>query len=84
MDHQTVINIAIGLIGALGGWILTIVWGAVKDLQNADRELAEKVSNIEVLVAGKYVTREEFITTVNSVFAKLDRIQDLIMQKADR
>jgi hypothetical protein len=63
---------------------LNTVWGAVKDLQVADKELAEKVGEIEVLVAGRYITREEFNTVLNQVFAKLDTIRDLVSQKADR
>jgi len=30
------------------------------------------------------VTRDEFNTSLNAIFSKLDRIQDLISQKADR
>jgi hypothetical protein len=76
--------VAVGVIGVLGGWVLNTVWGAVKDLQAADKELAEKVGEIEVLVAGRYITREEFNTVLNQVFAKLDTIRDLVSQKADR
>ena len=84
MDHQTAINVTIGLAGALGGWILSIVWGAVKELQSADKELVEKVASIEVLVAGRYVTRDEFNNNLNQVFMKLDTIRDLLSKKADR
>lgn len=84
MEHQTIFDIAIGITGALMGWVLTIVWGALKDLQRADKELAEKVASIEVLVAGRYITREEFNTVVNAVFTKLDRIQDTLSNKVDR
>ena len=84
MDHQTAINVAIGLAGGLGGWILSIVWGAVKELQSADKELVEKVASIEILVAGRYVTRDEFNNNLNQVFTKLDTIRDLLSRKADR
>ena len=63
---------------------LNTVWGALKDLQEADKELAEKVAAIEVLVAGRYVTRDEFNSTLNQVFERLDRIRDLVSSKADR
>jgi len=63
---------------------LNTVWGAVKDLQEADKELAEKVGQIEVLVAGRYITREEFNSVLNQVFTKLDTIRDIVSQKADR
>ena len=83
-DAQFIFNIVIGVAGALGGWWLKVVWDALKDLQEADKALVEKVASIEVLVAGRYTTREEFDRSMNAVFAKLDRIYELLSQKADR
>ena len=83
-EYQVFFDVAVGVIGVLGGWVLNTVWGAVKDLQAADKELAEKVGEIEVLVAGRYVTRDEFNTTLSQVFIKLDTIRDIVSHKADR
>lgn len=83
-EYQIFFDVSIAIIGALGGWILNTVWNAVKELQKADKELAEKVGEIEVLVAGRYMTREEFNQTLAQVFNKLDNIRDLIAMKADR
>jgi len=52
---QTIINWMLAGFGGLIGFFLNTVWQAVKDLQKADTELAKKVSEIEVLVAGAYV-----------------------------
>lgn len=84
VEYQVLFDVAIAVIGVLGGWTLNTVWGAVKDLQEADKELAEKVGQIEVLVAGRYITREEFDRTLSQVFLKLDNIRDLLSTKADR
>jgi hypothetical protein len=83
-ETQIFFDVAVAVIGALGGWILNTVWTAVKELQKADKELAEKVGEIEVLVAGRYVTRDEFNTTFAQVFAKLDTIRDMLAKKVDR
>jgi hypothetical protein len=83
-EYQVFFDVAVGVIGVLGGWVLNTVWGAVKDLQAADKELAEKVGEIEVLVAGRYITRDEFNTTLSQVFVKLDTIRDILSHKADR
>lgn len=83
-DYQVLFNIVIGILGTIGGWLLNAVWSSLKDLQSADTKLAEKVSAIEVLVAGQYVTREEFTTAMNAVFSKLDKIQDTLNNKVDR
>ena len=57
---------------------------SIKELQAMDRDLAEKVGAIEVLVAGQYVTRDEYTNTLNAIFVKLDRIQESINSKADK
>lgn len=81
---QTIINWLLGGFGALIGFLLNAVWQAVKDLQSADKQLVEKVSQIEVLVAGTYVKKDEFMPQMNALFAKLDKIEDKIDKKADK
>ncbi len=81
---QELINWLLLGFGSLIGFLLNAVWQAVKDLQTADKELAGKVSEIEVLVAGDYVKREEFNQTVTALFSKLDRIEDKIDKKVDK
>ncbi len=65
---------------AVLGFLLHAVWQAVKDLQRADAELTKRVSEIEVLVAGNYVTRQEFDRVVDKLFAKLDAIDSKIQK----
>jgi hypothetical protein len=81
---QVIINWLLAGFGALIGFLLNAVWQAVKDLQVADKELAGKVAEIEVLVAGAYVRKDEFTQSVNALFAKLDRIEDKLDKKVDK
>jgi len=81
---QTIINWLLAGFSALIGFLLNAVWQAVKDLQAADKVLAEKVGNIEVLVAGAYVKKDEFTQSINALFAKLDKIEDKLDKKADK
>lgn len=81
---QTIVNWLLAGFGALIGFLLNAVWQAVKDLQTADKVLADKVGSIEVLVAGAYVKKDEFTDTVRALFAKLDKIEDKIDRKADK
>lgn len=81
---QTLINWLLGGFGALIGFLLNAVWQDVKDLQSADKSLVEKVSQIEVLVAGAYVRKDDFQHSVEALFKKLDKIEDKIDRKADK
>lgn len=81
---QTVLNYIIGAVFSVTGWVLKTLWDALKDLQKADTQLAEKVNSIELLVAGQYVKRDDFEKFCNAVFLKLDKISDKIDRKVDK
>ena len=81
---QTVFNIIATVAGFLGGWWLKVMWDAVKDLQSADKVLVEKVNTIEILIAGNYMSKQDFDKIAAAIFAKLDKIEDKIDKKADK
>ena len=84
MDFQELFNIAMGFIMAIFGWFLRISWESMVSLQRQDRDLADKVARIEVLVAGEYVKKDEFDRAIERLFDKLDHIEMKIDQKADK
>ena len=70
--------------GGLIGFLLNAVWQAVKDLQKTDKELTAKISEIEVLVAGAYVKRDDLDKLSLALFAKLDKIENKLDGKVDK
>lgn len=84
MEFQTLFNTAVGGGMLLLGWVLRVIWDSLKQLQQDDRELADKVNKIEVLVAGQYIRRDEFDKVVERLFAKLDQIELKIDGKVDK
>ena len=84
MSYQDAFNVSVGLCGALGGWWLRVMWSTLCDLRAADKELADKVASMEVVVAGQYVKRDELDRSLTALFAKLDRIEDKLDGKVDK
>lgn len=84
MDYQELYNMAVGLVMILGGWFMRTLWDSLQRLQNADQKLADKVSRIEILVAGEYVKKDEFDKIMFRLFEKLDHIENKIDGKADK
>ena len=82
--NQELFNIAVGVSGALFGWWLKVMWESIKDLTAQDNILTDKVSKIEILVAGTYVKRDEFERVMNRLFTKLDHIEGKMDAKADK
>lgn len=84
MNEQQFFNVAFAIIGALGGWWMRVMWQSLKELEQQDSKLADKVGNIEVVVAGQYVKRDDMNRDIAIIFAKLDRIEDKMNKKADK
>jgi hypothetical protein len=84
VDYQLLFNIAGGLAAFFGGWWMKVLHESIRDLQDGEKKLAEKVSSIEILVAGNYVKRDDFDKSVQAIFHKLDRIEDKLDGKADK
>ena len=84
MEFQNLFNTAMGALLLLGGWFMRIMWDSLQGLQRQDRDLAEKVGRIEVLVAGEYVKKDDFDRVIERLFDKLDHIELKIDNKADK
>lgn len=81
---QEYFNLLVSACGVLGGWVLKTIWTAVTDLQRGEKTLADKVSSIEILVAGQYVRKDEFERLAERIFDKLDGISEKLNGKADK
>jgi len=81
---QSSLNWFFGIVNLGLGVLMKMIWDSYKALKETDKELADKVSNIEVLVAGQYVKREDFAAVTNQIFSKLDKILDKLDQKVDK
>lgn len=81
---QTGFNVVVGVLMMIFGWLLNTLYTTIRDLQQADEKLTDKVNRVEVLVAGNYPTRSEFDAKVDALFDKLDKIDAKLDRKVDR
>lgn len=84
VELQTILNILIGTVGLLFGFLLNAIWASVKDLQTSDKEIVTKINAIEVLVAGDYVKQTDFKDHAAEINRKLDNIANKLDNKADK
>ena len=76
-DLRLAFDIALGIAGFLGGVF-------IMDLKRSEYSIWKKLTEIEVLVAGKYPTRLEMDSTLSELFNMLRRIEDKLDGKADK
>lgn len=73
MDTQTLLNIAFGVVGAFGGWILN-------SLSRSIIRIEDRISELPL----QYVTRDDFRNDVNEIKGMLNKIFDKLDNKVDK
>jgi len=81
---QVIFNILVTLCGLLGGYVLKSIQATLANMLHEQRDLANKLQAIEVLVAGEYVRKDEFTRVSDALFARFDRIESKLDNKEDR
>ena len=92
---QTLINYLMAGFGAAISFILKVIWEGLRELQKCDLDITSKISQIQLLVAGEYVKKEDLERSTNmqreyfeknltALFAKLDKIENKLDGKMDR
>ena len=73
MDFQILFNIAIGLAGAFGGWILSNIYRSIERLDADVRAMPHT-----------YVTRDDYKEDIREVKVMLGKMMDKLDGKADK
>jgi hypothetical protein len=73
MDQQMLINIAFGLAGAFGGWILN-------SLSRSILRIEDRISELPL----QYVTRDDYRADIADIKGMLARIFDKLDNKVDK
>jgi hypothetical protein len=77
MDNQQLFNMVIAGSGALGGWMLKVIWDAIRDLKRDVRDISQTMHN-------DFVRREDFSDAVKRIEYMCERIFDKLDGKADK
>lgn len=77
MENQDLINISLGLLTTILGWVGRELWGAVKELKNDLTKLREDLPK-------DYVSRTDFRDDINEIKSMLQRVFDRLENKVDR
>ena len=72
-------NVAITLVGFLGGWVLRSITQRIDELQQSEHSLRNKLQAVELLVAGQYVRKEDLEKFGDAIFKKLDKLEERLM-----
>jgi crotonobetainyl-CoA:carnitine CoA-transferase CaiB-like acyl-CoA transferase len=73
MEAQTIINVAIGLAGGFGGWILN-------SLSRSIIKIEDRIADMPL----QYITKDDYKTDIADIKGMLARIFDKLDSKVDK
>ena len=76
-DYQNLINLGLGAVLTVAGWLMRELWGAVKELQ---RDL----SKLEATLPKEYVLKDDLDKRMQHIEDMFQRIYDKLDGKADK
>jgi len=74
---QNLINLLIGVLGAIVGWVLKVIWGAIQELQGDMKEIEKELHT-------EYISKNDFHVALDEIKDMFKRIFDKLDNKADK
>lgn len=77
MDYQWAATGLLGIVCAIGGWLLRTLWGAVDKLK-------DDLKAVEVRLPTEYVAKSDLAGLRADIMARFDKLEEKLDGKADR
>jgi hypothetical protein len=89
MDYQILVNIAVGVVTLMGGWVFKMILGHVNEIkaehhglmvkhhEDVDK-IKEKYTNLALSLPEKYVSKEDFKMFSERMNDRFDRLEEKI------
>jgi len=74
---QNLINLLIGVLGAIVGWVLKVIWEAIQELQDDMKEIEKELHT-------EYISKNDFHVALDEIKDMFKRIFDKLDNKADK
>ena len=89
MDYQILVNIAVGVVTLIGGWVFKMLLGHINEIKDEHNDLMkkhhddiEKISSkyteLALSLPEKYVSKEDFKMFADRLNDRFDRLEEKI------
>jgi len=89
MDYQILVNIAVGVVTLMGGWVFKMILGHINEIKSEHHELMlkhhndtdlmkEKHNQLALSLPDKYVSKEDFKMFSERMNDRFDRLEEKI------
>ena len=87
MDYQVIFNIALGLIGTVGGWFFKAVYDKIRSLEEEiddlsgeheedHREVIQRINDLALSLPDKYVNKGDFENLAKVMHHRFDKLEE--------
>ena len=77
MESQQVFNMVITASGALGGWMLKVIWDAITDLKKDVKDLNQEIHS-------DFLRKDDYRNDISDIKGKLGKIFDKLENPVDK
>lgn len=84
MDWQTAFNVALGIAGSLGGWLIKFQADEMREFRRANSRLEGDLIALAIKLPTDYIQKGDFKKFEEMISDKLDKIFDKLDAKADK
>jgi uncharacterized membrane protein (DUF106 family) len=77
MEVQSIVDVITGIVGAVIGWFVKIMWDSVKELQKDMKETNQALHE-------NYVRKDDYRIDMAEIKGMFNRIMDKLDSKADK
>jgi hypothetical protein len=89
MDYQILVNISVGIVTLMGGWVFKMILGHVNEIKSEHHDLMikhhddidkikEKYTDLALSLPEKYVSKEDFKMFSDRMNDRFDRLEEKI------
>ncbi len=81
MDYQILFNVAVAIIGALGGWIMKLAYQAIDELKCNHKSVSDQILALNLKLALEYVQKNDFKELCAKIEGQFDKMDDRLCEK---
>jgi hypothetical protein len=78
IEAQWVINVLIGVIATIGGWLYKQHTTKLRDLECENEDLLERINLIAISLPEKYATKNDLSQVIQKLEHRFDRLDEKI------
>jgi len=80
---KEILDVLLGLLSFLGVWVLNTMWRNMKELEEANEKIVEKLQSLELQLVRDFAKKADVDENTKALFQRFGRLEERMMEKLD-